>query len=236
MPRGARVGASSMMVLRKALDLLPVMPVLRGPMKGVRWHPASTDHGAWLGTYERKVQEELARTVQPGWTCWDIGANVGIFTLLMARLVGPTGRVQAIEPSPGTLHHLRANLRLNRSLGSRVSVHEVAASDRDGFQYFASDGESWGALADSGSVIVRTARLDSLPLPPPNLVKLDVEGHELAALCGMRRTLEQHRPILFIEFHGAGLPARDMDTEARCMLESLGYSLRQLTPSEVIAT
>jgi FkbM family methyltransferase len=222
-------------VLRQMLDLLPVMPVLRGPLRGARWAPASADHGAWLGTYEREVQDELRRAVKPGWTCWDVGANAGLFTLLLARLVGRTGKVIAVEPSPRAITAFKGNVTRNPRLEGRVTLLEVAASDSEGVTALWGDGSAFARLAPDGECLVRTARLDTLALPAPNLVKLDVEGHELGALVGMRFTLERHRPVLFIEFHGTGMPSRDCDTEVRTMLQSFGYSFRLLTCGETIA-
>jgi FkbM family methyltransferase len=203
-----------------------VMRVLQGPLRGARWIAGASNAGCWLGSYEAEVQELLVSLVKPGSVVYDLGANAGFFTLLAARLVGPAGRVYAFEPLPANLELLRRHLELNRC--ANVTVVAAAVSDRDGRARFGGAG-STARLEEEGAVEVATARIDTLiargELAPADLVKLDVEGAELAALEGMDGLLRDARPRLLIEFHGRRIAGVDVDSACRARLAERGYDL-----------
>jgi FkbM family methyltransferase len=214
-----------------------VMPVLQGPLRGARWLAGASDAGCWLGSYEAEVQTLLVSLVRPGMVVYDLGANVGFFTLLASRLVGATGTVYAFEPLPANLEILRRHLALNRC--ANVTVLPAAVSDRDGRARFEGSG-STARLGEGGDAIeVETARIDTLlargDLTPADLVKLDIEGAELAALEGMDGLLRTVRPRLLIEFHGRHIDGVDIDTACRTLLRDLGYELTR-RGREVLAT
>jgi hypothetical protein len=101
-PRHAVAGRA----LRLPLRLIPrslVVPILQGPLRGARWIVGSATHGCWLGCYERAKQQGFVRILAPGQVVYDLGANVGFYTLLAARRVGPTGEVHAFEPGAENL-------------------------------------------------------------------------------------------------------------------------------------
>src|SRR5262245_27460113 len=90
-------------VIRAPLRLIPkqaVVPSLQGPLSGKRWIVGSGIHRMWLGSYEPSKMGLAAQCVRSGDTVFDIGAHVGIYTLLFSDRVGPTGRVIAFEPAP----------------------------------------------------------------------------------------------------------------------------------------
>ncbi len=92
-------------VIRAPLSLVPrgaVVPVLTGPMKGARWVVGAGTNGCWLGTYEPRTRHWLQAVLGRGRVFFDIGANVGFFTLLASRIVGEEGAVVAFEPLPAT--------------------------------------------------------------------------------------------------------------------------------------
>lgn len=149
------------------------------------------------GEWEPEESQVLRERLRPGSVAYDVGANVGYFTLLASRLVGPTGRVIAFEPNESTLVKLRHHLRLNGA--DNVTVVPVGLADHDGHAEFHSvAGANSGASAlrpldDSVVTRIELARLDRLvdemDLPSPDFIKMDVEGAELLALRGMERTL-----------------------------------------------
>jgi FkbM family methyltransferase len=163
-----------------------------------------------VGLYELDTARVLARILKPGDHFVDCGANIGYFTLMAARLVGPTGRVDAFEPDPVNRARLEEHLRMNGSPSS-VTVQAVALSDQDGWAtlYHPSDaarnhGEASlfapaGVKADSYTVPL--ARLDRLVSAAPRLVKMDIEGAELAAIGGMTELLKGERPPELIVEH-----------------------------------
>jgi FkbM family methyltransferase len=195
-------------LLRAPLRLVPptaVIPVLSGPMRGMRWIAGSTPHGAWLGTLERAALGQFVSRLRPGMTVWDIGANVGLYTLPSARAVGARGRVYAFEPMPRNLQFLHRHIALNH-LGN-VEVCEVAVVDR-GSTLLMAEGDSPSEFhADPhGTWEVRAVALDEWlaesGASPPDLVKIDVEGSDDAVLRGGAQTLAVHRPWIHLAVHG----------------------------------
>ena len=182
----------------------------------------------------------VATRCGPADVVYDIGANVGIYALALAS-DRPDRRVIAFEPSPTTVQQLLANIRLN-ALEDRITIQHCGLGDETGDRPFyvstypecsAFDHESatrWGGrVADVRSVPIR--RLDDLvgsngDLPPPDILKIDVEGAAAAVLRGARGTLERHRPTVFVEVHDAGLE-RDVPAETRAELEASGYEIHE---------
>jgi FkbM family methyltransferase len=181
-----------------------------------------------LGISDPAEQDLLAQTVQPGSAFYDIGASVGYFTLLGARLVGPEGRVVAFEPLPENVRTLRRNLALNRLENATVIGAAVAAT---GGRAVLALGEQpmWGRVVDHAwgrpAVEVDRLAIDELVaarrIPPPDYVKIDVEGGETEVIAGMRETIGAHRPWIMCEVHGTG-------DDVVPMLRGLGYSLSRV--------
>lgn len=165
--------------------------------------------------------DRLAEWLGPGDIALDIGANVGHYTIRMSDLVGPTGRVIAIEPVPESFAALTANARRFRF--ANVTLLNVALGDESGVCGLTvptwPDGRPNNYLAridSQGPVSCLAIRLDALELPGPvRLAKIDAEGYEARILDGMRGILERDRPIVLLE-HNA---------EAETLLESLGYAI-----------
>jgi FkbM family methyltransferase len=219
-------------VMRRALRAVPPgmrVRVVQGPLRGAKWIAGSSSAGCWLGSYETDVQALLTKLVPAGGVFYDVGANVGFFSLLASRLVGPSGRVYSFEPLPANLEYLRRHVALNRC--ENVAVMASAVSDRAGRATFGGEG-STAKLVEGGAFEVETVALDDLwaseALRAPDVIKLDVEGAELLALRGMRRMLDATHPYLLVEFHGQWVEGTDIDTECRKLLTELGYRLEKI--------
>ncbi len=221
-------------LLRLPLKAIPAERPLRiigGPLRGYRWIPGAGVHGCWLGTFERYEQELLKRLVRPGDVMFDIGANVGFYTLLAARLVGHDGSVVAFEPAARNVGYLRRHLELN-SL-TNVRVLEAAVGDRVGTAVFQT-GPSFseghlvpGDLPGPGQCRIRLITLDDLltrsEVPPPQMLKIDVEGAEYAVLRGAVNLLKRARPEILLSTHSTALRE-----ECSHLLTGLGYSIEPM--------
>jgi FkbM family methyltransferase len=230
-------------VLRLPLRLIPssaTLPILQGRLRGQRWIVGSAEHGCWLGSYEYAKRVVIERTVMRGDVVFDVGANVGYYTLLTSLLAGKEGRVFAFEPVLKNLEYLQRHLRINRV--ANVTVIDKAVSDRDGSVSFV-DGPSasMGHFAESGGYQVPTVAIDSLvecgDLPWPDFMKIDVEGAELLVLRGAKRTIEQARPVIALATDRFALHRDCCD-----FLRGLGYTLTPIGPAsldeseEILAT
>jgi FkbM family methyltransferase len=185
----------------------------------------------WLGSYEPSVLEAVERWVRPGMTVYDVGAHIGYVTLALAQAVGAEGRVVAFEPLPANQQRLRANLELN-GLSGRVEVLPAAVGESSGSRWFQPHASvAMGRLvaeqeAPPGSFQVEVVALDDFGRGQsawPGLIKIDIEGGEVAALRGMRQILRAAGPVLLLEVHGAQA-AQAVAEE----LQAAGYRLSRL--------
>jgi FkbM family methyltransferase len=210
--------------------------VRRGSAKGL-WIRISPRFGraVYNGSYEAIVQETLAKCLRPGMVFYDIGANVGLFTLIGARCVGTSGRVFAFEPDPEVCQELRENVERNEL--HNVEVVEAAVSSATGSADFVradpkiSPGMGIGKLTSSAGkeakIRVRTVALNDFlsQAKPPSVIKCDVEGAEMAVLEGARGVLKRHRPIVVCEAH-----SEELATAVTKLLEEMGYRVLPLPP------
>lgn len=186
----------------------------------------------YLGTYEREETGLAWRWLRPGMTFLDVGANVGYFTLLASRRVGPRGRVIAVEPSP------HAHERLARVVGENslhAELHRIGLSDREGTctLYPPAPGSNnhtptmvkYDGAGDPVEVPVRRLDdcLESWGVPSVDLLKIDVEGHEGKVFAGAERALGSGRiRAILCEFNDFWL--RGTGTTPRALYDTLiGY-------------
>jgi len=198
----------------------------------------------WIPSRGIKADETLLRnaaeTVKPGSIVWDIGANMGLFSFAAAGLAGASGRVYAFEPDAVMAGLLRRSARLNPQ-AAPVEIIPCALAENFALAHFqiaqrsrASNALEGFQLSQSGGVreiqTVLTVPLDWLAgcLPPPDVLKIDVEGAELTVFRGALQLLKSKRPTLIFE-----LTRRNWDEESR-LLRNMGYTLfdSDLPPSE----
>lgn len=168
-------------------------------------------HARYLDDVRERRREDLAlalfkRAIRPGMTVVDVGAHLGHFTLPAAARAGARGRVFAFEPNPETVALLRANVAAN-GFADRVAVVPAGVGDGCGRRrLFLGETGTTSSLFDQGSN--RCADVDSTTLDDAlpadarvDVLKIDIEGGEVAALRGMRRTLAAAGPrlALFVE-------------------------------------
>ncbi|MCC7207423.1 MAG: FkbM family methyltransferase [Anaerolineae bacterium] len=192
------------------------------------------------GRVERPVQQALAEQLKPGQTVYDIGANVGFFTVLAAYLVGVMGMVYAFEPVPDNARTVRVNASLNGF--QHIKVVEKAAADHAGRETLILARDAGGAMLESTNerppdatreITVELIRIDDMvsagTLRPPDFIKIDVEGAEMSVLRGMQQTMRDHRPVVLFEVDAEHAP--DMERKyAECaeLLGGCGYDVERL--------
>ena len=197
-------------IIRLPLRLIPqrlVVRVMSGPLRGARWVKGASDNDCWLGWCEKAEAKAFNDSLQDDSVVWDVGANVGYYTLIAAR-GSPKRKVFAFEPLPSNIAIIRRHLTLNHL--TNVSVIEAALSDRNGTAFFQeSANNSMGRLQPDGKLKVTCVTIDGLirdyQVPPPSVMKIDVEGAEFAALSGGINTLKRLKPIIFLATHSPEL-------------------------------
>ena len=159
--------------------------------------------GLRSGDYEPHLTAVFRRYCRPGMTVVDVGANLGYYSLLAARLVGSSGRVVAFEPNSENCRLLLSSVRLGEV--ANVELIPVACDRATGWAYYSTHVGSNGGLIDAGDVLHRpgvvipTFRLDDVVTGPVDFLKLDVEGAEGRVVQGATRVLERERPVVTTE-------------------------------------
>jgi FkbM family methyltransferase len=192
-----------------------------------------------LGAHEPAIVEWLARNVKGGMTVFDIGANVGFYTLLTARLVGDKGRVVSIEPDPQAVEILKQNIHANAL--TNVDVVQGAAYGKCGeVRLGCAPASSWSGISYRNAVqwievlaYTVDALASRLKLGRVDFVKIDVEGAEREVLDGMVRVLREDRPIVLVELHDRILEAHDHPTLQQ--FRRAKYRVFYLTDQHIIA-
>jgi FkbM family methyltransferase len=191
------------------------------------------------GCYEPNELSFLENVLKPGMVFVDIGSNMGLYTLFASKLVGEEGVVVAIEPSDREFDWLKANLELNHC--SNVEAISAAVSDcsTNAELLIAENAHSGhntlGSFSYPGVLIVRRQRVQKKPLDDlirqqglqrVDVIKIDVEGHELFVLKGALDTIRRFRPILLIELFNRSLDLQGCKSEEVLdLLKEAGYHI-----------
>lgn len=199
-------------------------------------------------SYEEKVRSALIESLRPGDVVWDVGANVGVYTCLAAGRVGPTGEVHAFEPSPENadrLHAFTADL-------TNVRIHEMALGARTGRALLNLGDDDLGATTSVQvatpqepapvASIAEICRGEDLVAfgrcPSPTILKIDVEGHEVAVLRGLGGLLARpNLRVVLVEVHFRLLEEqgqRSGPKEVVGLLSSAGLNVHWVDSSHVI--
>lgn len=190
-----------------------VVPWRRGLKLHLFPHNETCELVFLTGRYEPNETHWLESVLRPRMTFVDVGANLGMFTLLAAACVGPGGRVVALEPSRRERERLETNVKLNGF--ANVSVIAAAASDAPGAARLHvarepnSGHNTLGAfiydVREENAEEVELIRLDDADIERVDVMKLDVEGAEVKALAGARELFESCRPTVLIEVNDRAL-------------------------------
>jgi FkbM family methyltransferase len=179
------------------------------------------------GSYEPVVRVLVDRLLSDDGAFYDIGANWGYYALFVASRPGFKGQVHAFEPYPPTAEDF-AMVLAQTPFADRITLYGVALSDREGLANMTLPHRVKRAQAEISmgkeGVEVPTRPLDMLGLPGPQVIKLDVEGHEANVLAGAQETLEKYRPAIVFENWAAPDDIEKTEAPIR-LLESLGYRI-----------
>jgi FkbM family methyltransferase len=219
---------------RKTYDIARGFPVLGSALKRFSSVAVPTDarvwvtipsgpgNGLWLhlnprfeteyleGNYEPAIERILLSHLRPGGVFYDVGAHIGVFSMIAARCVGPNGSVFAFEPEP--LNFRRIEQQASRNwLDERIRVIPKAAWSSKGRLHFqrGTSSTNTGAIAEGASaaeqsaIEVETVTLDDIAREYvfPTLIKIDVEGAEAAVLRGSVEIIRSAKPLLICEIH-----------------------------------
>lgn len=230
-----------------ATKLMPEIPyrVIRGPLKGVKIiHGAfggpSGGASVYFNLIEKKQTTEFLNRVNKGDTVFDIGANVGYYTILSSKKIGLNGRVFSFEPVVRNLSYLYRHMYLNDL--HNVVILPLACSNIDDLVEF-----SYGPNTAQGHLLevkesrsinkdflsltyVHTITIDAFVLHSgniPNVIKIDVEGAELLVLKGGAETLRRSKPIIFLSIH-----SEQLENNCKEYLAEFGYKFILLDEKE----
>ena len=200
-----------------------------GPAKGIKFLvQMPEDKGIWTGAYEINFATQVATNVRPGMVAYDIGSWHGFFAGVMAA--NGAREVHVFEPLGVNAVRIRKLVRLNP--GKIIVVHEYAVGDQDTEMDLVVMSQTSMAKLEVSSFQsqvpgaqhqrVKVRCIDRLvangEVPPPNIMKIDVEGAEVMVLSGALETIRHHRPVIFAEVHSSLLLL-----QCRQFFESVGY-------------
>ena len=217
-------------------EVIVPLPLLGGPLGGMlmkinlKWEREFV-----YGKFEFEVGKAIQDYVKRGDIVYDVGAHVGYFTLLFARLVGPKGQCLGFEPNPEVFRRLQSNIRMNKwRLPAEVQTMKIGLYDEVGEKRFFLGGSTTTGrltrfpedISQSKIIIVPLSTIDALiqeGLPVPSFMKIDVEYAEDHVLRGAINTLKKHGAVVLCEIHS-------METGKNCfeILKGIGYSIIEL--------
>ncbi len=197
-----------------------------GPLSGMTLDVDPRALDMVIGRYEPAIQAVLESTLRAGDVAFDIGANLGYFTLVMAKQVEPGGRVVSFEPDPEMFSALTRNVGRNVHGSNGIVTVAAAVGAEAGAVRFARGWRSTRGkiVPDGGDLEVELMKVDDAAdrFGAPRVMKIDVEGAEFDVLSGARAVLKGEKPLVLVEVHSEEL-------ERRCarLLEEFGYECAQ---------
>ena len=213
---------------------------------GIKFNSSNYNLQTAMGIYELPLQKALSKYLKLEDIVYDIGANVGFFTVISAKLVGDSGHVYAFEPDPDNIKNLEHNIQLDSFSNITILEQAVARSTGTGelllTGYSGSRTLSTTAKSESQKyqscpkIPVKLVAIDDLVtqqmIPPPTVVKIDVEGAELDVLEGMSQTIKEFKPIIIYEIDD---PVRETflkkQEEADAFVKQFAYQIIPLEDS-----
>ena len=212
-------------------------PVLKGPLKGAKFI-LGTHGGAgggasvYFNLIEPLQTQAFINLVKKGDVLFDVGANVGYYTVLGSQLTGNQGKVFSFEPLVRNISYLYRHVKINKL--NNVTIIPSACSNNQSIVTFLENPiASMGRIennaintANTNTTLVSTVSLDAVAAKlaiQPNVLKIDVEGAELAVLQGAEKIITDSKPIIFLSVHSPKLR-----TDCLNYLQKFGYGFEPL--------
>jgi FkbM family methyltransferase len=214
----------------------------KGVGKGLKFNCGNSNPEYSKGINELPVQKAIAEHLCANDVFYDIGAHIGFFSLISAKMVGTSGHIYAFEPSIHNAKLIRQNVKLNNL--ENITIIEKAVSESEGVgKLLLTDnpgGHTLEAVGNpeniAGVSMVGVVTVDNMvfkrKIKPPKLVKIDVEGAEIEVLRGMDHTISKYRPIIVCEIDSKDKSKFDLKQKRiQDFLESKGYKIKTLKNS-----
>lgn len=204
-----------------------------GLLKNIRFYYSKGIGGMFLGQYEKKIAREFKKDIVKSTVVYDVGAHIGFYTLLSSKYIKLNGTVYTFEPLPYNVNILKKLLNLNQI--SNVELFEIAVSDKNGEIEFSNTTNNAAntiikespVYSSTNIIKVQSNSLDELyaenRIKPPQLIKMDIEGAEYAALLGAKNILQKYHPVIYLSTHNCHI----IGIHKKCInfLTDLGYQL-----------
>lgn len=163
--------------------------------------------------YERDIVKLIKKYIHPDKDVVDVGANIGLHSVLFSQLINPGQRVLSVEPTPNALKYLKSNLKRNNCNGKVIVFNGVAAEMENGYKLNIIEGkEEYSSIGrmnhpkilgmPESSIFVAGDTIDNLVASnhlTPGLIKIDTEGAEFRVLSGAKEVIKEFRPIILSE-------------------------------------
>ncbi len=185
----------------------------------------------FLGSYEPAELKVLEKLLPPKGTFMDIGANMGLYSLLASRTAGPEGTVYCFEPLEKNYKMLKNNIAINRlsnihseklAIGEKNKTTTLYYDDQEKNQGMATTRYIKDAYREEITMVSLDEYVNNHAISRIHLIKIDIEGSEYAALLGMRNTLSAHRPAIIIEILDSQTGSANA-TRIHALLHDMGY-------------
>jgi FkbM family methyltransferase len=224
-------------------DALAWSPVRMGGQMLLDLRSGTENRAYYTGEYDTAAIRSVLRLVGPDWVVLDVGANIGFWTVPLAKALRGGGRLHAFEPVPANFARLVQNVERNE-VSLVAQVHQFGLSDAEGVaQISLREDFARGAGTGNAAIVIdsedlrfecvdiRVFRLDdifeSLKVHRLDFIKVDIEGHEDKFLAGGAEVIRRFRPIIYIEINEPYYERRGVDVTAlfENWLHSFSYSV-----------
>jgi len=192
------------------------------------------------GVHEPLTTKLILSEIKPGMTILDIGSNIGYYAILESNLIGTTGKIYSIEPSPINFKLLEENLKLQKM--NNFKIFNLAIGNKnDKLEFLISEKSNWSKIKEDSDIIGKNDTIITVPVKSLNLfckennlekidlIRMDVEGYEEKIIEGGKEILKNIKPILMIEIHKMYL-GKERTIKILKELNELGYEIKYYYP------